>query len=108
MKTPTVSVMLKNIQALFEGETGAPLATGTRAQLESLLNDAIKNTVGLAREDQFSAREVTVLLTDLRGFTAISEEHTAPVLLEVLNHYLVKMSEIAVNHGGTIDKFMGD
>lgn len=108
MKTPTVSVMLKNIQALFEGETGVPLASGTRTQLESLLNDAIKNTVGLAREDQFSAREVTVLLTDLRGFTAISEEHTAPVLLEVLNHYLVKMSEIAVNHGGTIDKFMGD
>jgi adenylate cyclase len=72
------------------------------------LNYAIRGTVGLASGDKFSAREVTVLLTDLRGFTAISEEHTAPVLLEMLNRYLVKMSEIAIAHGGTIDKFMGD
>ncbi|MEQ1775664.1 MAG: adenylate/guanylate cyclase domain-containing protein [Burkholderiales bacterium] len=100
--------MLRNIQALIERETGAPLADVGRMRLELLLNDAVKNTVGLGGEDKFAAREVTVLLTDLRGFTAISESHPAPVLLEMLNRYLVKMSEIAIHHGGTIDKFMGD
>lgn len=100
--------MLQNIQALIERETGAPLADVGRMRLELLLNDAIKNTVGLEGEDQFASREVTVLLTDLRGFTSISESHSAPVLLDMLNRYLVKMSEIAIRHGGTIDKFMGD
>ncbi len=100
--------MLTNIQALFENETGMPLAKATRSQLEILLNDAIKRTVGMKGKEQFSSREVTVLLTDLRGFTAISEEHTAPVLLDILNRYLIRMSEIAIRHGGTIDKFMGD
>ena len=108
MKTPTVSAMLRDIQSLIERETGAPLGDAGRERLELLLNDAVRNTVGLAREDTFSPREVTILLTDLRGFTSISETHPAPVLLEMLNRYLVKMSEIAIHHGGTIDKFMGD
>lgn len=108
MKTPTVSTMLENIQSLIERETGAPLGHEGCERLELLLNDAVRNTVGLARKDKFSAREVTVLLTDLRGFTSISETHPAPVLLDMLNRYLIKMSEIAINHGGTIDKFMGD
>lgn len=58
--------------------------------------------------DKFSSCEVTVPLTDLRGFTAVPASHPAPVLLEMLNRYLVKMSEIAISHGGTVDKFMGD
>jgi adenylate cyclase len=108
MKTPTIFAMLRDIQSLIERETGAPLADAGRTRLELLLKDAVRNAVGLARDDTFSAREVTVLLTDLRGFTSISETHPAPVLLEMLNRYLVKMSEIAIGHGGTIDKFMGD
>ena len=108
MKTPTLASTLQRIQALIERETGSPLAGDACAQLETLLNYAIRGSVGLISGDQFSAREVTVLLTDLRGFTAISEAHSAPVLLEMLNRYLVKMSEIAIVHGGTIDKFMGD
>lgn len=108
MKTPRVSEMMRDIQSLIARETGAPLANAGRQRLELLLNDAVRNSVGLTEEDTFSAREVTVLLTDLRGFTSISETHPAPVLLEMLNRYLVKMSEIAIHHGGTIDKFMGD
>ncbi len=108
MKTPTVSTMLENIQSLIERETGAPLDRLGYERLALLLNDAVRNTVGLASKDKFSAREVTVLLTDLRGFTTISESHPAPKLLEMLNRYLIKMSEIAISHGGTIDKFMGD
>ena len=108
MKTPALAAMLGNIQALFESETGLPLAPALRNQIESVLGDAIKGAVGLKREESFRPHEVTVMLTDLRGFTAISEQHSASVLLEMLNGYLIRMTEIAVEHGGTIDKFMGD
>lgn len=53
-------------------------------------------------------RRVTVLLSDLRGFTATSERYSALVMVKALNRYLEKMSEIILRHGGTIDKFMGD
>ena len=108
MKTPVLASTLQSVQQLIERETGAPLPQTTRMQLAKVLNDAVRNSVGMAGSENFSSREVTVLLTDLRGFTAISEAHTAPVLLEMLNRYLVKMSEIAIANGGTIDKFMGD
>lgn len=53
-------------------------------------------------------RRVTVLLSDLRGFSATSEHYSALVMVAALNRYLEKMSEIILRHGGTIDKFMGD
>jgi adenylate cyclase len=54
------------------------------------------------------AREVTILLADLRGFTAIAAAHPAGVVIQLLNPCLIKMSEIIFRHQGTIDKFMGD
>jgi adenylate cyclase len=58
--------------------------------------------------DNFSERDVTILLADLRGFTAITATYPAGVVLEMLNRCFVEMSEIIVRHHGTIDKFMGD
>lgn len=54
------------------------------------------------------SRRVTILLSDLRGFTATTERHSAIAMVEALNRYLEKMSEIILRHGGSIDKFMGD
>lgn len=70
MKTPALAAMMGNIQALFEAPTGAPLAPALRTQLESMLGEAIRSTVGLQREKKFRAHEVTVMLTDPRGFTS--------------------------------------
>lgn len=55
------------------------------------------------------SQEVTILLSDLRGFTALSENYPAKDVMELLNRYFTRMSEIIIiQHGGTIDKFMGD
>jgi adenylate cyclase len=108
MRSPAVAMILKQVQSLFEGEIGAPLAPAMRTQLENLLQDAVTGSMGVTREDRFTPRKVTVLLTDLRGFTSMSERHDGRTLLDMLNRYLVRMTEIAVEHGGTIDKFMGD
>ncbi|MDR1611948.1 MAG: adenylate/guanylate cyclase domain-containing protein [Planctomycetota bacterium] len=53
-------------------------------------------------------RDMTVLFSDIRGFTAISENMTAPDLARFLNEYLTPMSDIVMQNLGTVDKFMGD
>ena len=54
-------------------------------------------------------RELTVLFSDVRGFTGISERLDPHVLLELLNEYLTPMTDIIVSgHEGTLDKYMGD
>ncbi len=52
--------------------------------------------------------QVNILLSDLRGFTALTSECEAAELVELLNRYLQKMSEIILRYEGAIDKFMGD
>jgi adenylate cyclase len=53
-------------------------------------------------------QEVTVLFSDLEGFTSISE-HTEPEkLLGILNQYHALVVSIILEHGGTVDKFIGD
>jgi class 3 adenylate cyclase/DNA-binding NarL/FixJ family response regulator len=65
----------------------------------------------LARDgDAASQREleVTVLFSDIRGFSAIAERLTAREIAEIVGRHLGAMAEVIVDHGGTIDKFQGD
>ncbi len=52
-------------------------------------------------------RKVTMLMSDLRGFTSISENLSAESVLEILNIYFEKMTETILKYEGTID-FIGD
>ena len=54
-------------------------------------------------------REMTAIFTDIRAFSTFSEALGDPAkLVELLNFYLTKMSNIVLNHQGTIDKYEGD
>ncbi|WP_417622885.1 CHASE2 domain-containing protein [Parasphingorhabdus sp.] len=56
------------------------------------------------------SRELTILFSDIRGFTSISEamSHDPQGLTRMINAILTPLSNIILRHGGTIDKYMGD
>ncbi len=51
---------------------------------------------------------VTILMADLRGFTAMSEDRDPAEMVHLLNRYLARMSEIIVSYNGIIDEIIGD
>lgn len=53
-------------------------------------------------------RHLTVLFSDIRGFTTMSEGLKPDALVKLINSYLTPMTDLVMNNGGTIDKYMGD
>jgi len=58
--------------------------------------------------DRGETREMTVLFADIRGFTTLSETLEAEELSRLLNRFFTPMTRIIFEHGGTIDKYVGD
>jgi len=73
---------------------------------ESVLNELIANP-DLVKLGGVK-REMTVLFSDLRGFTSLSEKLSPEQLVKILNIYLTEMSDVVLNENGVIDKYMGD
>jgi len=53
-------------------------------------------------------KKLTVFFSDIAGFTETADRLESEDLTQLLNHYLTEMSQIALEYGGTIDKYVGD
>ncbi len=70
--------------------------------METMVNESEKDFLKINR------REMTVLFSDLRGFTSLSEKLEPEQIVEILNEHFTEMTEIILKHRGTLDKFVGD
>ncbi|MBU0681584.1 MAG: adenylate/guanylate cyclase domain-containing protein [Proteobacteria bacterium] len=71
-----------------------------------VVQEVIRNPSSLSLKGE--TKELTVFFSDIRDFTAISERLTPEQLSQLMNEYLTAMSNLIMESGGTVDKFIGD
>jgi adenylate cyclase len=73
---------------------------------EEVVSSLLENPDGL--EIRGEKRRVSILMSDLRGFSSLTEELSPTQVVSLLNDYLGTMAGIIQTYGGTIDEFLGD
>ncbi len=70
--------------------------------------EELEDNFDIASAEIGETREVTVLFSDIRGFTDFSEQHRPEEVVQFLNLYFDEMIQILMDHHGTFDKYIGD
>ncbi|CAN7662764.1 PAS-domain containing protein [Ensifer adhaerens] len=81
------------------------------SKLAKYLAPQVYNSIFTGRQDVRIAsqrKKLTICFSDIAGFTETTDKMESEDLTQLLNHYLTEMSKIALEHGATIDKYVGD
>lgn len=111
-----------NIFALVASQAGAAIDTlyaheqiakqlTQRAALERFLSPEVVEMVASNPEGVRLGginQVVSVLFADIRGFTTLSEKMQPEKVVEILNNYFTHVTDVIFDHGGTLDKYLGD
>lgn len=84
---------------------------GLTAKLAKYLSPQVYSSIFSGQNDvrvETRRKKLTVFFSDIKGFTEMTDNLESEVLSSLLNNYLDEMAQIALRHGGTIDKFIGD
>jgi adenylate cyclase len=109
---PLASLLLGGVSALAIGLTIHAFERKRVRDLfarfvpESVVDEVLEKTSGLRLGGE--TRTVTVLFSDVRGFTTYAETKPPHEVIEVLNRYLGAMSDVVLNNGGTLISYIGD
>src|SRR5215472_13332597 len=111
-----------NVFALVAAQAGAAIDTlyaheqiakqvTQRAALERFLSPEVVEMVAKNPEGVRLGginQKVSIMFADIRGFTTLSERMEPEKVVEILNNYFTHVTDIIFDHGGTLDKYLGD
>ena len=110
-----IPILLMMMLAMFNLAYGFFAETEGRNKLKHMFGQYVPpELVNVMNESQDTysfegeSREMTVLFSDILGFTSLSEKLTATELKQLLNQFFTPMTKTIFDHKGTIDKYVGD
>jgi adenylate cyclase len=109
-------VMQRRQAAVIQGmnaelETANDFLASLSMKISRYLSPQIYKSIFSGQKDvtiQTERKKLTIFFSDIKDFTATTERLQPEQITQLLNEYFTEMSKIALAHGGTIDKFIGD